>query len=290
MTDGTRPSAAGRSRNSEERLVLTLDEVGIADGEVRATEFVESETPYVQLSGESQRQEAHPLTDTDERKGAVIGGGARRDDVVEDEDVLAPNGLGHFRAQGKDAPYVVGTLRVVERRLRDVVLRAAHGLDDGQPGNLADTVRHPLALVVAALPLAFGVERHGNNDVDALEEAMRQMFLGHHAAERHGEARASAILDGVEQASRLEARLIEKHRTGALHGCASPEEALDRVASHSFNIYIGKPQEAGGTDLRPGVQTSTNDAALTEQEGERCTRVCFQTGHCDDAEAVAHML
>ena len=140
---------------------------------------------------------------------ARTDGGTRCDDVVDDKNVAM--GEVDLAGQAEGAFHVIHALGYALLSLTAVEGGTLHGIrHDGQVSGLAHAACNLHTLVIATLALVFTLERHGYDEVDAVEEVEVCHLLGCHATEHRSHFGMVVVFQVVDDVAHLRPRLIEK--------------------------------------------------------------------------------
>ena len=200
----------------------------------------------------------------EELLGAGENGGACGHDIVDDEQVLAPDGL--RVDEFEDVLNVLIALPTAFARLAALKHLAADNLlADGQARDLTDTSGDLLTLVVAALAEAFPGQRNRHNSIDSIEESSGLQFLGHQSAHDLANLWVVLVFQVVDDIGALGMGFVIEEGGGFLDRYLPPEETGHLVVI-SIAMEVGSRQVEVALrtdDLFRHRQTTTTDHTET---------------------------
>lgn len=160
------------------------------------------------------RHHAHPyFGDGEEGLGARAEGGAGGDDVVDEEDVLAGQGVGG--RDGKDFLHVEPTVVDLFVGLRVGVVGAAQaGGVDGELQHAVEAAGYPFRLVVAAFTLFTGMEGDGQEQVGLVGQEGVAIGQSCHATQPETDFLVVVIFQGMDQLLHVSALLVAQEGDG----------------------------------------------------------------------------
>lgn len=180
----------------------------------------------VVIAASAQRQDAEDGVRSRLEDGADEGAdcGSRGDDIVDDEYVFALQqmGLGH----AEDVVHVLQSFELREMGLRGVVHRTEDTVGKNvESHRLPYSPGYLFALIEATPAETLGMERDGDDDVDALEELPWEVAAGQRPSQAVTGVDVLAILDAGQQFADGRLSVIVKQHTGFGDGGMSPEQA-----------------------------------------------------------------
>ena len=169
----------------------------------------------------------------DEFFSAGDDGGTRCDDIIDDEQMLATDGLTvdefkHFLNILIALPTPFGRLATFEdvSPYHLAIYRKTRHLTDA-PGNLQ-------TLVITTLTLALPGQRNRYNSIDSIEEIASLQLLGHQPAHHLSDLRMILVFQLIDDISRLGMRLVIKESRSTFNGNLAPEQLSHLVVIGSL--------------------------------------------------------
>lgn len=175
------------------------------------------------------------------------GGGTSGQDIVDEKNVFAHD----FFRTGHDegATDVLHPRFGRKERLGRRVNAANHGRGaDGQSRHLRHAIGDFRTLVVAALVFLALVERHGHDEVNAVEETVVVHRTAHRAAQKMANSDHASVFQRMDHLSDIASRRIFQPRCRTLHGRHAPEEALNHVVWLAEDASLLDVRQAGRTE------------------------------------------
>lgn len=205
--------------------------------------YVAKEDIHGSRSCHRQREhaDAHPLHST-EGIGTSRSSGTGGQHIIHKQDMLPGKAFG--TAQQEDAVHVLPPFISRFASLRLCMPLSEHGSGvHGDARHGSNTAGYVLALVVSALLLPAGMQRDGDNHIDAVEESGSQQLGSHAAPHNLSQIFSASILQLMEDAAEIAPFIIEEERGGTPQGHFTPEHALCLI------VFIGVIVRPGHVDV-----------------------------------------
>ena len=217
--------------------------------------------------------------DGEQRLAAGFGGGTSCDDIVDEQYVFAFQWLGV--ANGEDAFHIFEAFNTVFVGLGVGVAYTCQVVaDDGPRECLCYSLAEAQALVVAATAFLAAVQRHGDEDVDAVEEAACGEVQSQLSAHSDGKAFVAVVFYLVQNLLCVAALREEKQCRGVFYGDAAYEAFFDEIAVVFCREGFGQAEQASGTDVvfLANQRCAADAAEAREEEFDEVAKPSHRNG------------